>query len=193
MRDGGVAMGRREREGVDSPFMRVLTATALFLVACDGSPATLSTADSQRIAGEVERTLRDAYDLSKPGLTDRMLGLYSGDGRVISANSGRAIASRDTLEQGIRYFWDNVGVNMRNPRWEWERLWVDVLSPTSAVVTATYRVPHLNPRNQPHVIGGAMTMIFQQQNGRWVIVQEHLSDLPQTSDTTQTGMPSHDH
>lgn len=174
--------------------MRVLLATVLLLAACGGSQASLSSADSQRIAGEVERTLREAYDLSKAGLTERMLSLYpDGETRVISANSGRAIASRDTLEEGIRYFWDNIGANMRNARWEWERFWVDVLSPTSAVATATYRVPHLNPRNRPHVIGGAMTMVFQKQNGRWVIVQEHLSDLPQVPDTTQPGTPSHEH
>ena len=172
--------------------MRVFVVSALLLAAC-GSPGSLSSADSQQIAQELERTLREAYDLSRPGLTERMLGLYTADARVISANSGRAIASRDTLEAGIRYFWDNVGVNMRNPRWEWEHFWIDVTSPTSAAVTATYRVPHLNPRNQPHVIAGAMTMIFQKQNGRWVIVQEHLSDLPQIPDSTQTGMPSHDH
>ena len=179
-------------KGVDSRSMRVFLMASLLLVACGGTPS-MSTADSQRIAQEVERTLREAYDLSKPGLTERMLGLYAADARVISANAGRALASRDTLEAGIRYFWDNVGVNMRNPRWEWERFWIDVMSPTSAVVTATYRVPHLNPSNQPHVIGGAMTMVFREQSGRWVIVQEHLSDLPQTPDSTQTGMPSHDH
>lgn len=152
----------------------------------------LTTADSQQVAREIERTLRDAYDLSKPGLTERMLSLYPESARVISANSGRAITSRDTLDAGIRYFWDNVGVNMRNPRWEWERFWVDVLSRDAAVVTATYRVPHLNPSNQPHVIGGAMTMTFARRGGKWVIVQEHLSDLPQTADSTPTSTQTHE-
>ena len=176
--------------------MRYLVLLALApMIACSPGDAGqhLSTADSQRVAGEIEQTLRGAYDLSKPGLTDRMLSLYPKDARVISANSGRAITSRDTLDAGIRYFWDNVGVNMRNPRWEWERLWVDVLSPDAAVVTATYRVPHLNPSNQPHVIGGAMTMTFARQGGKWVIVQEHLSDLPQVPDSTQTSTQPHDH
>jgi hypothetical protein len=175
--------------------MRLLVVALLLAtaIACSGSgSASLSAGDKQAIAAEIERTLRDAYDLSKPGLSDRMLALYPAGARVISANSGRAITSRDTLDAGIRYFWDNVGVNMRNPRWEWERFWVDVLSPTAAVVTATYRVPHLNPRNERHVIGGAMTMVFEKQGGKWVILQEHLSDLP-SADTVQTSMPTHDH
>jgi ketosteroid isomerase-like protein len=173
--------------------MRLRGLLALVTVlGCDaGQP--MSAADSQKVASDVEQTLRSAYDLSKPGLTDRMLALYPEKSRVVSANSGRAITSRDTLDAGIRYFWDNVGVNMRNPRWEWERFWVDVLSPDVAVVTATYRVPHLNPSNEPHVIAGAMTMTFAKQRGRWVIVQEHLSDLPQTHDSTQTSTQPHDH
>ena len=167
---------------------------ALAAVACSGGDSSnLSATQKQAIAKEIEQTLTDAYDLSKPGLTDRMLSLYPAGQRVISANSGRAITSRDTLDAGIRYFWDNVGVNMRNPRWEWEHFWVDVLSPTAAVVTATYRVPHLNPQNVPHVIGGAMTMVFEKVGGRWVIVQEHLSDLPSVPDSVQTSMPTHDH
>ena len=173
--------------------MRFLGLLALVTVsACDGG-RPMSAADSQKVAAEVEQTLRSAYDLSKPGLTARMLSLYPDSARVISANSGRAIASRDTLDAGIRYFWDNVGVNMRNPRWEWERFWVDVLSPDVAVVTATYRVPHLNPSNEPHVIGGAMTMTFKKQGSRWVIVQEHLSDAPQAHDSSQTSTQPHDH
>jgi len=177
--------------------MRSLFACCIVAVAvgcsAPSSSGNLTPAEKQAISADIERTLRDAYDLSKPGLTQRMLSLYPASGRVISANSGRAIASRDTLDAGIRYFWDNVGVNMREPRWVWERFWVDVLSPTAAVVTATYRVPHRNPRNEPHVIGGAMTMVFEKRTGRWVIVQEHLSDLPPVRDSAQTSMPTHDH
>jgi hypothetical protein len=29
-----------------------------------------------------------------------------------------------------------------------------------------------------HVIGGAWTAVFQKRGGRWVIIQEHLSDVP---------------
>jgi hypothetical protein len=163
------------------------------LIALACADTGLREGDRGAISAEVERTLRDAYDLSRPGLTERMLALYPAGGRVVSATSGAVMVSRDSLEAGIRYFWDNVGVNMRNPRWEWQTFWVDVLSPTSAVVTATYRVPHLNPRNEPHVIGGAMTMLVEKQGGRWVIRQEHLSDLPQVQhDTTQSTQP-HDH
>lgn len=163
----------------------------VFALGCSGAaPAKVDTA---KISSEVEQTLRDAYDLSKPGLTERMLALYPRTGRVVSATSGAAMLSRDSLEAGIRYFWDNVGVNMRNPRWEWTNFWVDVQSPTSAVVTATYRVPHLNPRNEPHVIAGAMTMLMEKQDGRWVIRQEHLSDLPPVQHDTTSSMQPHDH
>jgi hypothetical protein len=28
-----------------------------------------------------------------------------------------------------------------------------------------------------HVIGGAWTAVFQKRGGRWVVIQEHLSDV----------------
>ncbi|MEX2178882.1 MAG: DUF4440 domain-containing protein [Gemmatimonadaceae bacterium] len=155
------------------------------LVACGGEPdAALTGRQTATVRAEVERTLRDAYDLSRPGLPERMLALYPETGSVVSATSGAVLTSRDTLEDGIRYFWDNVGSNMRDPRWVWDRFFIDVLSPAAAAVTATYHIPHLNPRGEPHVLGGAMTVVMVKRGGRWIVVQEHLSDLPQTEPST---------
>ena len=156
-----------------------LAMAMLLAVACSPPADALSEAERTAISAEVERVMRDAYDLSKPDVLDRMLALYPRSGRIVSASGGSVLTSRDSIESGIRYFWNNVGVNMRDPRWVWERFYVDVLSPTSVVVTATYRIPHLNPRNEPHTLGGAMTTALARRDGRWIIVQEHLSDLPQ--------------
>ena len=54
---------------------------------------------------------------------------------------------------------------------------VDVLAPDAAVMTSTYRVQHRTPMGMDHVIGGAWTAVFQKRGGRWVIIQEHLSDV----------------
>ena len=151
----------------------------------------MSDAQKAAVRVEVEATLKAAYDLSRPGVESRMLSLYPASGRVVSTTAGRAVTSRDTLTAGIKYFWQYVGVNMINPTWVWDSIYVDVLSPTSAVVTATYRIPHHNPRHQPHVIAGAMTALFVKRDGKWVILQEHLSDLPTAPDST-TRMPGHD-
>ena len=68
---------------------------------------------------------------------------------------------------------------MRNPRWEWTAMFIDVLSPDATVLTASYRIPHLTPRNTAHVIAGAWTAAFVRRAGKWVVIQEHLSDVPQ--------------
>lgn len=107
-----------------------------------------------------------------------MLSLYAPTGRVVSASGGHVVTNRDSLAQGIRYFYQNVVVNMRQPKWIWDQMLFDVLAPDAAVMTATYHVPHFTPAGQPHTIGGAWTAVFQKQNGRWYIIQEHLSDLP---------------
>lgn len=172
--------------------LSALTFLAISVVAaCSAPEPELTVAEKEAVRAQVESTLREAYDLSKPKAAERMISLYPMSGRVVSANSGRASDSRDSLIASIRYFWENVGVNMRDPQWIWDHVYVDVLSRDAAVVTATYRIPHRNPNNQPHLLGGAMTVVFQRRDGRWVIVQEHLSDLPQSGGSQNTN-PTHD-
>jgi ketosteroid isomerase-like protein len=151
---------------------------AALLLAC-GRAQELTPEDTAAVRAEVEQTLREAYDLSKPNVVERMMSIYPTSGRLVSANTGRAMTSRDSVAGAVNDFWQNVGVNMRDPKWEWGEIYVDVLSPTAAVVTATYSIPHRNPNNEPHVLGGAMTVVFRKRDGRWWVVQEHLSDRPQ--------------
>ncbi|MFN2398498.1 MAG: DUF4440 domain-containing protein [Gemmatimonadaceae bacterium] len=164
--------------------MRILSIVFLAFIslvgACRGAgtPA-LSAAERVAIADSLRQRLVAAYDFSDTaGFVSRLMSLYPDSGRIVSANGGRASASRDTLEQGIRWFWENVGRNMREPSWTWDTMYVDVLSRDAAVITAIYRVPHMTPAGQPHVIGGAWTAVFARRGGEWTIVQEHLSDLP---------------
>ena len=159
---GAISCGRAEQRADDSKVAAVVT-------------------DAQRtaIADTLERMIRSAYDLTQPGdKVERLMSLYPSSGPVVSASEGVVSTSRDTLQAGIRAFWQNVGRNMREPKWTWGPMHVDVLSPDAAVLTTTYRVPHLTPLGEPHVIAGAWTAVFQRRDGKWVIVQEHLSDIP---------------
>jgi hypothetical protein len=161
---------------------------AASLAGCD--PSSLSATDRRAIADSLARQVRAAYDLSRPDVAQRMLSLYPPAGPIVSAAAGHMITSRDTLAMGIKAFWDNVGVNMRQPQWIWDQMVVDVLAPNAAVMTATYHIPHLNPHNEPHVIAGAWTAAFEKRGSRWYVVQEHLSDLPAPPDSTaQAAMP----
>jgi hypothetical protein len=153
---------------------------AVLLAACGRAEESLSDANRRAVADTLEAVVRRAYDLSGPtdGATDRLLSLYPATGRVVSASAGRVMTSRDSLADGIRYFWESTGRNMQGPRWIWEQMIIDVLSPRSAVLTATYRVPHRTPRGTPHELAGAMTLVFAKEGGRWVVIHEHLSDRP---------------
>lgn len=158
----------------------LLGAFAILASCSDGS--AMSEAQVKEVRTQVEGALVNAYDLSKPGVLERMLSLYPKTGRVVSTSVGRVITSRDSLEGGIRYFNENVVANMQGARWIWDAMFVDVLSPTSAVVTASYHIPHKTPRGQDHVIAGAMTAVFVKRDGQWAIIQEHLSDVPPAPD-----------
>lgn len=141
------------------------------------SGANLSATERTAIADSLKKLVVSAYDLSKPDPVKSLMSLYPPSGRVISASGGVVTTTRTDLETGIRAFWTYVGQNMRNPKWEWTSMNVDVLAPDAAVMTSTYRIPHLTPAGMSHVIGGAWTAVFQNKGGRWVIIQEHLSDV----------------
>lgn len=174
-------------------------AAMLALTGCAGQDQSdLSAGEQRAIAREISSRVVAAYDLHTPGAVERLMSLYPARGPVYSAGAGQFTASRDSLASGIRSFWENVGRNMRDPRWEWTAMQIDVLSPAAAAMTATYRVPHRTPRGDPHVIAGAWTAVFEKRGGRWVIVHEHLSDRPEIPDTTvraapDTGADAHVH
>lgn len=170
--------------------IRTLAVLALLLAgACDAAPPraaespTLTSDQRRAVEDTVTALLHAATNLSPNDGSDaagaeRMLALYPDSGKVVSASGGYLIVGRDSLESAVRGFWENVGQNMVRPEWRWGEFHVDVLSPNSAVVTASYRIPHMTPTGYAHVIGGVWTAVFTNRNGRWVVVQEHLSDAP---------------
>lgn len=151
-----------------------------FAIAGCSNPASRTPSDQERaaIGDSIKQLVVSTYDFSRSGQVERMMSLYPDTGLLLSANSGRVTTTRAALKAQVDTFWKYVGSNMRNPKWEWTSMHVDVLSRDAAVMTATYRVPHLTPENRPHVIGGAWTALFVRRGGKWVIIQEHLSDVP---------------
>ena len=150
----------------------------LLPLACTSQADPLSLPEQRAIERVIRNEVVAAYDLTKPNVIETLMSLYPSHGPILSASGGRVMTSRDSLRAGITAFWENVGRNMRSPRVEWTSMDIQVLAPDAAVMTATYRIPHLQPNGLPHVIGGAWTAVFQRQQGRWVIIQEHLSDNP---------------
>ena len=153
--------------------------------ACTGgspsTPARGAPADSARtaaLADTLVQRVTDAYDFSRPDVVARLMGLYATEGPVISAAAGRVTTSRAALQLQIQRFWERVGQNMRDARFVVGARHVTPLGPDAAVLTLTYAIPHRTPEDRPHTLAGAWTAVFARRDGRWVIVQEHLSDVP---------------
>lgn len=62
------------------------------------------------------------------------------------------------------------GQNMRAPQFVLGSTYVDVITRDAVVMTLTYSIPHTTPRNTPHTVSGAWTMLWRNQNGRWMII-----------------------
>jgi len=153
---------------------------SLFLVllaACPAPPARVVLNDTA-LADTLKARIEGAYDFSRPGVVERMNALYPDSGLVISASGGHIISSADSLRTGIASFWQDVGKNMRDPKWVWGDVFVDRLDDDAAVLTATWSIPHIAPTGHPHVIQGAWTAVFRRLGGKWMIVVEHLSVPP---------------
>ncbi len=170
-----------------SPTVRAATLALVLslasLAACTPAPApasattSLSAAEREAIADTIRSRITTAANLSSKDVIASLMSLYPDTGRVISASAGHVSTTRDSLALDIAAFWHNIGQNMRDPRWEWGPMYIDVLAPDAAVLTATYSIPHITPQGHPHIVGGAWTAVFQRRAGKWVIIQEHLSDF----------------
>lgn len=162
----------------------VLATATIAQFACGpDAPRPVPEAERKAITDSLRNLVTQSYDLSKPDVVARMMSLYPTTGPIYSANGGSVFTKRSDLQTQIATFWQYVGSNMRNPKWEWTSMHFDVLAPDAAVMTATYRIPHINPRGMPHVVGGAWTALFLNREGHWVVIQEHLSDVPAAADS----------
>jgi ketosteroid isomerase-like protein len=158
------------------------------LTACDRAE-DVSAGERRAIADSLQHLVTSAYDFAKPGAPARLLSLYPDSGRVISAAGGHITSSRAALEAGINTFWQHVGQNMQGPTFVLGSAYVDVVTRNAAVMSFTYSIPHRTPAGNTHVVSGAWTSFWRRQNGRWMIVQEHLSDTPESS-MPSTMMPN---
>lgn len=171
--------------------------TLLPVVAACGNQETVSANERMAIADSLEALVRNAYDFSKPGVVNRLVALYPDSGRVISASAGRITARREILVEAIGGFWQRVGKNMQSPTFQIGSSYVDVITRNAAVTTFNYSIPHTTPAGAPHTVSGAWTALWRRENGRWRIVQEHLSDTPESAapapraDSTGTQASSH--
>lgn len=136
----------------------------------------VSPSDRDAAVREIRAEVLEAYDFTRPNVPANLMSLYAPTGRLVSATAGRVTTSRDSIRAGIQAFWDNVGRNMRDPRVQWTAMYFNVVSPTAAVMTATYRIPHIQPNGGRHLIAGAWTALWERRGGKWYVVQEHLSD-----------------
>ena len=113
--------------------------TMLLLATVQGC-ARSGTGDDPALADTLKARIAEAYDFSRPGVLQRMTGLYPDSGRVVSASGGQVTASVDSLRAGITRFWTSAGHNMRDAHWEWGEVQVERLGPDDVVTHTVRRV-----------------------------------------------------
>ena len=151
----------------------------------------LSSSEREAIADSIRTLLVDTYTFDGVDPVPRFMRLYPDTGSVVSAASGGFTTARDSVQKALTTFWTTAGQYMQQPSWTWGTMKIEVLSRGAAAVTARYTIPHWTPEGKPHVLGGVWTSVWTRRDGRWVIVQEHLSDLPRSvAEQVEATMPS---
>jgi len=170
--------------------LALLAAAVSVAAACAPSSAPDARRDAA-LSDTLTGLIIHAYDFSQPDVVGRLMALYPTSGPVVSAAAGRVSTTRAALEQSVSRFWERVGQNMRQPRFLIGERHATALGPDAAVLTLTYSIPHTTPEGRPHTLGGAWTAVFARRDGRWVIVQEHLSDPPPPPTAAQAPDSAH--
>ena len=177
-----------------APHLKLAALIALLGLGCsmdDVEERELSAEEKSAIADTIRTLLTDTYTFDGKDPVPRFMRLYPDTGSIVSAASGGFTEERDSLRKALTTFWATAGQYMRHPTWTWGAMKIDVLARDAAVVTARYTIPHWTPEGRPHVLGGAWTSIWTRRAGRWVIVQEHLSDMPRAvAEQVEATMPA---
>jgi ketosteroid isomerase-like protein len=171
-------------------FAALIVVLSLSCSKADSSRDEPSPNERQAIADSIRNLLTTTYVFDGTDPVPRFMKLYADTGTVVSAASGGFTESRDSVRNAIASFWNGAGQFMQQPVWAWGAMQIDVLSRNAVAVTARYTIPHWTPQGRPHVLGGVWTSVWTHRNGRWVIVQEHLSDLPrEVAERAEATMP----
>jgi hypothetical protein len=107
-----------------------LVGTVAAAAACGAAGGAPSPAHGAALADTLAGVIAAAYDFSRPGVPERLLGLYPAQGPVVSAAAGGLTTSRAALRGEIERFWSRVGQNMRDARFVVGDRHVTVLGPT---------------------------------------------------------------
>lgn len=150
----------------------------LVVAGCQRGEIPGPTGPDPALADTLKARIEAAYDFTRPGVVERMGGLYPDSGQVVSASGGGLLVSADSIRRGIADFWRNAGQNMRGPKFQWGKVFAERLGPDAGVLTATWTIPHIAPTGRPHTLEGAWTAVFRRIGGTWLIVAEHLSSPP---------------
>ena len=154
----------------------VLSAVSLaFLAACQ--PATTELTEEQKagIADTVTRIVRGIMEAAEALDHEKHIAPFSDE--LVSADNGSVTTNWDSIRVADREFMRS----MSSVEGTFGEMFVEVLGPSAAVVTAPYEATLIDTTGTRMHVAGAGTYVFAQVAGRWRIIHMHRSmPLPQS-------------
>jgi hypothetical protein len=99
------------------------------------------------------------------------------DTGALAITDGSMVTDMDSLEAGIKQFWGLPFLSGLKVSWEKKR--IDVLSPDAAVLTTEGSTVVDSAGKKQFTMRHLWTGLWQNRDGRWVVVQQHASTIPE--------------
>jgi hypothetical protein len=164
--------------------MRNWTLLLLGVVACGGANGTKPTAHGMTAAEKaaVEDTVRklNAYSMEVQSRRDlKALMRLMPDTGALAITDGSMVTDMDSLQAGLEQFWGLPFLTGLKVHWDIKR--IDVVSPDAAVITTSGSTVLDSAGKKQFTMRHLWTGLWQNREGRWVVVQQHASSIPEDS------------
>lgn len=143
----------------------------LLAAACQPKERPVGPAEQAAIADSVTNLADSLFAALNARSADRMYALYAPGEALVSADNGRLVASRDSMERADRAFWGSL----KAAQFTEDGRKVQVLARSVVVYTDSWHGSMTDSANTVTSMQGAWTGVFQRLPEGWRIVSQHGS------------------
>jgi len=153
---------------------RILAVSIVVLAACQPKERPISAAEQASIADSVTNQADSLFAAINARSADRMYAQYAAGEALVTADNGKLVASRDSMERADRAFW----ASLKAAQFTEDSRKVQVLARGVVVYTSAYHGTMTDSTGKVTEMHGAWTGVWQRLPEGWRIVSQHGS-MPQ--------------
>jgi ketosteroid isomerase-like protein len=149
----------------------MLAASVVLLAACQPKERPVSPAEQAAIADSVTNQVDTLFAALNARSADRMYALYVPGEALVTADNGKLVASRDSMERADRAFWGSL----KAAQFVEDGRKIQVLARNVVVYTSAWHGTMTDSTGKAMEMRGAWSGVWQRLPEGWKVVQQHGS------------------